>query len=125
MMIMKKKFVCFMLLGVILFCTGCGKGKADISGTYMGEIGLSSELLLVLSDDGTCTMKRTVYSKWLENGSESEDFSGIWRENDSDDTYEIILNGWSGTLYAEVLESEDLLVTSDASWWDNTTFEKQ
>lgn len=121
----KTKKVFIMLLGVMLLCAGCGKSKTDISGTYKGEVRLGNEYLLTLSDDGTCTMVRTVYSSWLENGSESESHSGIWRENDSDDTYEIILNGWSCTLYAEPLESGDLLVTSDASWWDNTTFSKE
>lgn len=48
----------------------------------------------------------------------------MWKregETDSGDKYEIILNGWSCTLYAELLESGDLLITAEESWWDTIT----
>lgn len=118
---MKRNSLCIMLTVLVLLCTGCGKGKAELSGSYKGESGLSDEYVLTFSSDGTCSMEETVYSSWLEGGSESRSYTGIWRENDSGDKYEVILNNWSGTLYAELLENGDLLVTSDESWWDNMT----
>lgn len=48
----------------------------------------------------------------------------MWKregETDSGDKYEIILNDWSCTLYAELLESGDLLITAEESWWDIIT----
>lgn len=118
---MKRNVLCIVLTVIVLLCTGCGKGKAGLSGSYKGESGLSDEYVLTFSSDGTCSMDETVYSSWLEGGSESRSYTGIWRENDSGDNYEVILNNWSGTLYAELLENGDLLVTSDESWWDNMT----
>lgn len=116
---MRKNLLFIMLLGLMLLCAGCGKGKEKLNGSYKGES--SREYILTFADDGTCSMDETLYSKWLEGGSETKSYTGIWRETDSGDKYEIILNDWSCTLYAELLESGDLLITAEESWWDTIT----
>lgn len=61
---MRKNLLFIMLLGLMLLCAGCGKGKEELNGSYKGES--SREYILTFADDGTCSMDETLYSKWLE-----------------------------------------------------------
>lgn len=43
---MKRNVLCIMMTVIVLLCTGCGKGKAGLSGSYKSESGLSDEYVL-------------------------------------------------------------------------------
>lgn len=115
------------LAGMLLCLTGCsGGGGNKIVGTYSGTTGQSRgtrSSTLVFEGDGTCSYEyvHAVTGK----GEITEKYTGVWTKSKENDNYEIMLNGMGATLYGKLLDSGDIVVSSDGFGWTTETFSKE
>ena len=125
-----KKILLSMIIvftGMLLCLTGCsGGGNKLKAGTYSGSSEESEKVIsstFVFEKDGACTYE-CVYIGF-NTKEKTESYTGVWSETKENDTYEIMLNGVSSTLYAKVLDSGDVVVSSNGNDWATETFSKK
>lgn len=127
--IMKKILLSMIVaqLGMIFCLAGCSAGGNKLKdGTYSGSSEGTKGVIsstFVFEKDGTCTYEY-VYTTYYGTKEHTDSYAGVWSKSD-DDTYEIMLNGISDILYAKVLDSGDIVVSSDGSGWATETFSKE
>lgn len=130
--IMRKKMIalCFVAILAMLCLTGCGSG-IETGVVYNGTTGQTAGTVsstIIFNKDGTCTYEivRKV-SKGAGAGSEevTESCGGHWSETSEKDNYEILLDEMPGTLYGKVVESGDIVISSDSFVWQTETFTKE
>ncbi|MCM1233923.1 MAG: hypothetical protein NC489_27775 [Ruminococcus flavefaciens] len=128
MMKMRRKLVVMVsILVVMVFCcAGCSGDSSGIeAGTYKGssegEKGVISSTF-VFGEDGTCSYEYVYEANYAEH---KVSYTGVWMESEEKDTYEIALNEMSSTLYAKVLDSGNVIVSSDGNGWQTETFTKE
>lgn len=116
------------LFVTIAFClTGCSRSDGNkIVGTYSGTTGQTRgtrSSSLVFKDDGTCSYEyvHAVTGK----GDVTETYTGVWEKSDENNEYKIMINEMGETLYGTILDSGDIVVSSDGYGWVTETFSKE
>ncbi|MCM1180824.1 MAG: hypothetical protein NC347_11240 [Clostridium sp.] len=127
MKIKKKSVVLAALFTIMAFCClGCSGGANEIVGTYSGTTGQTKgtrSSTFVFESDGTCSYEY-VHAVSGEGGI-TETYTGVWDKSEDNDEYEIMVNELGSTLYGKILDSGDIIISSDGNGWSTETFSKE